>query len=356
MKELKPLYNLRLGTPKLIRIIGHYVRRLLGRQRTVAILAAGPATRALVPWERVLNGEMECWSLNRFHRRFKEDGKPWVLAANRWFEVHPPLVDEIEEPQSDGGDFSYTHQDWLASEHEFPIYFLTDADRSPVGVRYPMERATEVVGEAIESSVAYMLALAIAGGIDRVELYGVEMPAGSVYFWQRPNMEKIIGYGRGEGMDIYIPPQSALAGGMLYMYDESDRNYDEHLRRQLSTYGRHERIVDASFKSYSGAIQAVDTVAHAFKVDTDDPTLKDYTRVFQILTQLSQGYRNEAQKYQSAVNHFRGRQEAIAVELAYRDKFFAKDLYNILGGGTTLEEAMEMYEREVEYEPKTAEE
>jgi len=351
MKELKPLYNLRLGTPKLIRIIGHYVRRLLGKERSVAIIAAGPATRALVPWERVLNGEIECWSLNRFWREHRANGEDtWVLAANRWFEVHPPVVDSIEENGSEFADFSMTHAEWIAQDHEFPIYFLTDPERSPAGVRYPMEQVTKEVGESIDSSVAYMLALAIAGGIDRVELYGVEMPAGSAYFWQRPNMEKMIGLARGEGMEVYIPPQSALSGGMLYMYDEADRNYDDHLRRELATMGRHGRIVEGNVKAYSGAIQALDTIAEAIRIDEDDPDLRNNKRLFQILTQLSQRYRNEAQKYQAAANHFRGRQDQLSFELSYRDKQFDKDIYNIMGGGTSLQEAMDIYEREVKNE------
>ncbi len=86
----------------------------------------------------------------------------------------------------------------------------------PLSVRYPIEDVTALIGKTalgtpyLESSIAYMLALAIHERVDRVGIWGVDLHCESEYAYQRPNLEYLIGLGRGLGMKIYVPPQSAL--------------------------------------------------------------------------------------------------------------------------------------------------
>lgn len=112
-----------------------------------------------------------------------------------------------------------------------PIYMLEQHDDIPQCVRYPVEEITKLVGTAtskktpyLESSIAYMLALAIYEKVDRVGIWGVDLHCESEYAYQRPNLEYLIGLARGKGVKVFIPPQSTLlthAHGVPYGFWES---------------------------------------------------------------------------------------------------------------------------------------
>lgn len=98
-----------------------------------------------------------------------------------------------------------------------PIYMLDKQDDIPMSVRYPIEDITKLVGKAtgketpyLESSIAYMLALAVHEGVERVGIWGVDLHCESEWAYQRPNLEYLIGLARGKGVRVFIPPQSAL--------------------------------------------------------------------------------------------------------------------------------------------------
>ncbi len=100
-----------------------------------------------------------------------------------------------------------------------PVYMLDRQDDIAQSVRYPIEDVTALIGNAtgkktpyLESSIAYMLALAILElkPGDRVAIFGVDLHCDSEYAYQRPNLEYLIGLARGRGIKVIIPPQSAL--------------------------------------------------------------------------------------------------------------------------------------------------
>ncbi len=60
-----------------------------------------------------------------------------------------------------------------------------------------------------------MLALAIyeavtLKNIKRIAIYGVDMGVSTEYNYQKPNMEYLIGFARGKGISVYVPPQCEL--------------------------------------------------------------------------------------------------------------------------------------------------
>lgn len=108
-----------------------------------------------------------------------------------------------------------------------PVYMLEQHDDIPQSVKYPMEEIGDLIGRTaqgtpyLESSIAYMLALAIYEKVDRVGIWGVDLHCESEYAYQRPNLEYLIGLARGKGIKVQIPPQSALlthAHGVPYGY------------------------------------------------------------------------------------------------------------------------------------------
>ncbi len=97
-----------------------------------------------------------------------------------------------------------------------PVYMLDKQDDIPMSVQYPMKEIGDLVGRTrqgtpyLESSIAYMLALAIYEKVDRVAIFGVDLHCETEYAYQRPNLEYLIGLARGKGIKVYIPPQSTL--------------------------------------------------------------------------------------------------------------------------------------------------
>ena len=93
-----------------------------------------------------------------------------------------------------------------------------------------MEEIGDLIGRTaqgtpyLESSIAYMMALAILEKVDRIGIWGVDLHCESEYVYQRPNLEYLIGLARGKGIKVFIPPQSALlshANGKLYGFWEA---------------------------------------------------------------------------------------------------------------------------------------
>jgi hypothetical protein len=97
-----------------------------------------------------------------------------------------------------------------------PVYMLDPQPDIPKSVRYPMEEVTKLIGKTakgtpyLESSIAYMVALAMLERVDRIGIWGVDLHCDSEYAYQRPNLEYLIGMARGMGIKVFVPPQSAL--------------------------------------------------------------------------------------------------------------------------------------------------
>ena len=75
---------------------------------------------------------------------------------------------------------------------------------------YPFDAVARTTGYYFNSSIAYMMALAIHEQADYIGLYGVDMKDGEEFGYQKPNMEYLIGLARGRGIEVYIPETSPL--------------------------------------------------------------------------------------------------------------------------------------------------
>jgi hypothetical protein len=67
------------------------------------------------------------------------------------------------------------------------------------------EVSETIYGDYFNSSVGFMLALAIHEGAEEIAIYGVDMRADEEYGYQRPNCEYLIGLARGKGIKVHIP-------------------------------------------------------------------------------------------------------------------------------------------------------
>jgi hypothetical protein len=146
----------------------------------VAIVGLSQATRHLVP---------------------KQGWQVWGLAwdsnacrYDRTFEIHADW-------RKDGPK----HE---AKLRDCPNLYMARADL-PGSTQYPKE-AIDLAGGYLESSIAYMFALAMHEGAQEIGLWGVEMKSDEEYGYQKPNMEYLIGLARGKGITVTLPEGCAL--------------------------------------------------------------------------------------------------------------------------------------------------
>ena len=76
--------------------------------------------------------------------------------------------------------------------------------------RYPFDDVANTTGDYWNSSIAYILAMAIHEGAEEIGVWGVDMKDSEEYGYQKPNMEYLIGLARGKGIKVYIHESSPL--------------------------------------------------------------------------------------------------------------------------------------------------
>ena len=162
--------------------------------KQVAILGRCAETREDAP---LGDPDWACWGL------------AWdvTFVGQRYFEIHTPNTwtpDTISE--------RVDYREWL--RHLDGEVMMAEAYPDiPGSVRYPIEDVLNLPGlEAgyLESSIAYMLALAKLEGVPRVGIWGVDLTHADEYSYQRPNLAYLMGLFRTQGMDIRVPRASAL--------------------------------------------------------------------------------------------------------------------------------------------------
>lgn len=145
-----------------------------------------------------------------------DDWEIWGLAwdplprCDAYFEMHENWRNFLG-----GGDAAEAHWRWLAGM-DIPVYMLKEEHDIPMSRAYPMQRVADELGKTcygtayLESSIAYMMALAILEKADHIGIWGCDLATGGEYAYQRPNMEYLIGLARGRGIKVYTPAQNAL--------------------------------------------------------------------------------------------------------------------------------------------------
>ena len=185
--------------------------------RKVAIVGKATNTRRQAPFH---DPEWEIWGL----------GWDDLSRMDRIYEIHEPQMWPLYFVKEAGGKRmihdAERYAEYLRSV-DVPLYMKEDYPDFPAGIRYPMEEVSALTGKYLQSSIAYMLAHAILEEVPTVGIWGVNMGTEGEYAYQRPNLEYLIGFARGRGMSVYIPPGSALLTG--YKPGEYGLLYGHHL-------------------------------------------------------------------------------------------------------------------------------
>jgi hypothetical protein len=176
--------------------------------KEVAIVGLSPATHDFAPfWDGT-----EKW------------GMPWDEGYwrhySRLFEMHD--IELIRNVPCRKDNYSDRLRDC-----EVPLYM--QEKYYPNATPYPFDEVAKVTGAYWNSSIAYMLALAITEGYEKISVYGVDMRDDEEYFYQRPNCEYLIGLARGRGIEVVIPDASPLCkfNGSKILFGKELQNYPE---------------------------------------------------------------------------------------------------------------------------------
>lgn len=119
-----------------------------------------------------------------------------LTSADALFEIH-----------TDWRNFRTNYAEDIAALG-IPAYMPETPEDVPNAVLYPLDRVVSEVGRYLESSIAYMLALAIVQR--RPDVYLVGVTGADEYASQRPNLEYLIGYAMAVGVRVHPQAESAV--------------------------------------------------------------------------------------------------------------------------------------------------
>ncbi len=172
-------------------IVDEYCPDGVTPRKKVAIVGYAETSRMLAPFD---DPEWSIWIMNQLYRH--------VPRADRHFDIHHNWDEHVVE----GTD----HVGWLTAA-QIPIYMVNRLPQFSNSVTLPIDRLIALNGkDYFSSSIAYMIALAIADGFTHIHIYGVDLIVGDEWDYQKPNAEFWIGVASGRGIFVGIPPQSAL--------------------------------------------------------------------------------------------------------------------------------------------------
>jgi len=195
--------------------------------KTVAMVGTATSSRDLVNEQEE---HVEVWGLNASYS--------WMPRWSRWFEVHD---------RDRYAHFEGDHLAWLQAQ-TCPIYMQKHYDDIPASVAYPYDFVQQGRFRSLfTSSVAYMLALAIAEGFEEIRLCGIDMALDSEYAFQRSACEYWIGIAEALGVKVVIPPSSPIGKAPVYGRDalELERSVaDWQPRLQIDRLSKYETFLE----------------------------------------------------------------------------------------------------------------
>ena len=168
--------------------------------RQVAIVGLAPSTHDDAPY---LDPDWEVWGLP-----WDEERWPYF---DRLFDIHPLECIRKATPSF----YRIGYEDRL-KDLEHPLYMQQAYADIPNAAEYPLKEVSALVGDYYNSSIAYMLALAIFEEVDRVGIWGVDMIGqgesghADEYRDERPNCEYLLGFAKAKGIEIYLPDECPL--------------------------------------------------------------------------------------------------------------------------------------------------
>lgn len=211
----------------------------------LAIVGFASSSRELAPYD---DPEWVIIGLNQLYRH--------IPRADAWFDIHW----DYNQPNKvvEGTDYD----GWLSSA-PIPIFLIDRQSWIPGSVRYPIESIIEQFGiDYFTSTISFMLAYGIWSGFSTIGLWGVDLIVGQEYDYQKACAEFWLGVAMGRGVDLILPPQSALCKPSHRYGYEPEPNWgiikESHLEARLKRYAEQRAKLVAELQTVDGAAQEAD--------------------------------------------------------------------------------------------------
>lgn len=141
--------------------------------------------------------DCEIWGVNQLYR--------FIPRADRWFQIHHDWQDN--KKWATGANLA----EWL-TDAPCPVYMIEAQPGMPMTLPYPKAWVKEQlqVHEYFTSSIAMMIALAIAEGFEHIGVYGIDLIVGREYHFEKACVEFYLGIAHAKGIQYHLPQQTAL--------------------------------------------------------------------------------------------------------------------------------------------------
>ena len=193
--------------------------------RKVGLLGSHTASLADCPWD---DPSWELWG--------HASSRAWYQRElDRYFDIH----NEARWTQSEKKGSIYLN--WLKN-NTVPIYMQKRDGRVPASVTYPKGRALQEFRTGgrnyFGNTTAWMIALALMEGVERIGLWGINYSSESEWGVQRGSAEYWLGICEGRDVDVILPEQCSLLQepSLLYGYESHDENgvlVEEYRRKEF---------------------------------------------------------------------------------------------------------------------------
>lgn len=120
-------------------------------------------------------------------------------------DVHMDIHVNWDEENVDGTD----HRGWIR-DCGIPVLMTKVHPDLPTSVAFPLNEIIGIGTDYLTSSISFYIAWGIRQGYKEIALFGIDLVVGTEYEFQKSCAEFWLGVAHGRGVDIRIPPQSAL--------------------------------------------------------------------------------------------------------------------------------------------------
>lgn len=187
---------------------------------------------------------------------------PYIPRWDVWFDMHTPEWSAANMKPEVWAD----QEQFLKTKHDKPVFMLQAHDAYPDSQEYPLEAVAKRFRPYFTNGLAYIMGLLLLehvagpGTVKRLEIWGADMSNSEEYAIQRPCFEYWLGIAEGLGIDVFVPPESALLSAhVLYGYAEEGGIFGEalraHQRDVAEIQARREKLYE-QVCALDGAIQA----------------------------------------------------------------------------------------------------
>lgn len=187
--------------------------------RKIGIVGTEISEDALI--DRAVKMGFELWSVNNLYNRW--EGIPF----SRWYELHT-IEHKGQKYYRRAFEYYPINSDQTVKEYlesldqlEIPVFMQKKWKIIRRSEQFPFNAIRRLWGDYFGCSFTWMVAQAILEDVDEIGFFGLAFGT-TEYYYQRPSLERMIGFAEGRGIKITIDPTSQLlCGDFIYAIGEN---------------------------------------------------------------------------------------------------------------------------------------